>query len=251
MLTEREEKRYQRQTDISSWGADGQEKLKNSRVFVAGAGGLGGPVLYYLAGAGVGTITLCDFDVVDLSNLNRQILHREESVGISKAESAFNTLTAFNSDIEIIPVREKITDDNAEDLLAGNDIIVDCLDNFETRQVLNRYAVNSGIPLIHGGIEDFNGQVTFIHPPETPCLACFLPAGNSGKKINVPGATAGLTGSIQAMEAIKFLVGMESGLKNKLLFIDGRDMRFVAMKISPGGQCPVCGHLHRQNENNQ
>jgi adenylyltransferase/sulfurtransferase len=245
MLTDNEKSRYMRQMGIPFWGESGQEKLKNSTAFVAGAGGLGGPVLFYLAGAGIGTIKVCDHDSVDLSNLNRQILHTLGAVGMGKADSALERLRAFNPEINIIPVKEKITADSVDRLLSGSDIILDCLDNFEARLIINRYLISSGVPLVHAGIEGFSGQATFVHPPETACLACFMPKKDSGVKSNVVGATAGLLGSIQALEAIKYLLGMEAALKNRLLFVNGMEMSFETIKIGPGRGCAACGSIKR------
>jgi adenylyltransferase/sulfurtransferase len=245
MLNASEKSRYMRQMGIPSWGEAGQEKLKNSTAFVAGAGGLGGPVLFYLAGAGVGTIKVCDYDSVDLSNLNRQILHTDEAVGMEKADSALERLKAFNPEINIMPLKEKITADNADSLLSGADIVLDCLDNFEARLIINSFLITSGVPLVHAGIEGFSGQATFIHPPETACLACFMPKKDSGIKPDVVGATAGLLGSIQALEAIKYLLGIKPALKNRLLFVNGKDMSFETIKIGPNSGCAVCASRKR------
>lgn len=248
MLTQNEIIRYKRQLPIKGWGIEAQEKLKASVVTVAGAGGIGGPVVMYLAGAGVGTIRVCDFDTVELSNLNRQILHKDKSTGMNKALSATMTASDFNPDIKLVPIEEKLTTENADRLLAGSSLIMDCLDNFETRQLINRYAAENSVPLVHGGITEFHGQVTFIHTPETPCLACFLPSKNVAAPPNVIGASAGLTGSLQAMEALKYLTGIGENIKNKLLFWDALTMDFSLMSIPPNPDCPVCGRLHKNKK---
>jgi adenylyltransferase/sulfurtransferase len=164
---------------------------------------------------------------------------------MGKADSALERLRAFNPEINIIPVKEKITADSVDRLLSGSDIILDCLDNFEARLIINRYLISSGVPLVHAGIEGFSGQATFVHPPETACLACFMPKKDSGVKSNVVGATAGLLGSIQALEAIKYLLGMEAALKNRLLFVNGMEMSFETIKIGPGRGCAACGSIKR------
>ncbi len=207
MLSKDELQFYSRQLGIPSWGASAQEKLKNSKVFVAGSGGLGSPVLYYLAAAGVGTLILCDYDRVDVTNLNRQILHRYDRIGDPKVDSACEALTCLNPFITIIPVQAKLTNKNSEKIIGDSHIIIDCLDNFEARHVINRVSVKKRIPMIHAGVAEFRGQLTFLNPPETPCLACFLDQKSPKGKIQVAGATPGVMGSLQAVEAIKYLAG--------------------------------------------
>ena len=240
-LTEKELLRYTRQLPIKGWGPEAQERLKQSKVFVAGTGGLGSPLLFYLAAAGVGSLTLCDYDVVDLTNLNRQILHDTSRVGIEKVLSGRQTLEALNPHIKIEVIPERLTKKNSSDLIGNSDLIADCLDNFEARHLINRVSVKKSIPLIHGGIASFQGQLTLIHPPETPCLACFLPKKDTEKGIPVLGATAGIVGSLQALEALKFLAGFDTTLKNRLLFWDGLAMKFDSMKLSKNPHCKVCG----------
>jgi molybdopterin/thiamine biosynthesis adenylyltransferase len=243
MLSKDEIQLYTRHLGIPSWGTSGQEKLKGSRVFVAGAGGLGSPVLYYLTAAGIGNLILCDCDRIDMSNLNRQILHRFKRIGGPKADSARDTLEELNPFVTITSINKKITPKNAEDLVEGSDLIIDCLDNFKTRHVLNRVSVSLRVPMIHAGVSEFRGQVTFLHPPETPCLACFLPEVDV-KKINyIAGTTAGVIGSLQAVEAIKYLAGIGATLKNRILFWDGLSMEFetISLKRNPG--CRVCKNI--------
>jgi adenylyltransferase/sulfurtransferase len=240
MLSINELNTYERQLGIKSWS---QEKIKASTVFVAGAGGLGSPVLYYLSAAGVGNIIICDNDKVDYSNLNRQILHSTKWIGKYKALSAFETLSELNPYISITPITEKITDANAADFAGNSDLIIDCLDNFKARHVLNRISVKKNIPLIHGGVSELGGQVSFLNPPETPCLNCIIPDKDSNKKNFIIGSTAGLIGSIQATEALKHLSGIGASLKNKLLFIDGLSMKFSEININKNPSCKVCGNL--------
>ena len=240
MLSKDELQFYSRQLGIPSWGAPAQEKLKNSKAFVAGTGGLGSPVLYYLAAAGIGTLLLCDYDKVEITNLNRQILHRYDRIGDLKVDSACQTLTDLNPFITVTPVHVKLTDKNAEAIIGDSDIIIDCLDNFETRHIINRVSVKKKIPMVHAGVAEFRGQLTFMHPPETPCLACFLDQKTRKNKIQVAGATPGVIGSLQAVEAIKFLAGFTPSLKNRLLFWDGLSMKFESITINRNPHCRVC-----------
>jgi molybdopterin-synthase adenylyltransferase len=241
MLTKEELQLYARHMGMPSWGAAAQERLKESRVFVAGAGGLGSPVLYYLAAAGVGNLTLCDCDTIDISNLNRQILHSYDRIGEYKSDSAKKTITEINPFAVVTALRTKINEKNAVDLVADANIIIDCLDNFETRFMLNRVSVARGIPLLHAGVAEFRGQITLLKPPETPCLACIFP--NMKKKgINyIAGATPGVMGSLQALEAIKYLAGFEPALINRMLFFDGMTMRFETITLKRNPACRVCG----------
>ena len=244
MLSKAEITRYNRQLLINGWGNEAQEKLKQSTVFVAGVGGLGSPLLYYLAVAGIGTLKICDFDKIDLSNLNRQILHTENEIGILKVDSAYNTLINANPNITIIKVNEKLGEKNTPKIVGDADIIVDCLDNFYTRQLLNETSVKKSIPMIHAGVSGFIGQITFIHPPETPCLACFFPDKVKKEITPIVGATAGILGSLQALEVIKYLTGIGENLKNKLLFWDGLEMNFKTIKLQKNCNCKICSkHL--------
>ncbi|HOD15714.1 MAG TPA: HesA/MoeB/ThiF family protein [Spirochaetota bacterium] len=231
---------YSRQLGLPGWGTDTQNKLKASTVFIAGAGGLGSPVLFYLAAAGVGTLLVCDSDDVDLTNLNRQILHSFNSIGSNKVESARKTILGLNPFVNFFPVKTRITSSNAERLVGESDIIIDCLDNFKARRVLNNVSVNKNIPMVHAGVSEMRGQITFLHPPETPCLSCFLPMNDTKKKNNIVGATAGVMGSLQALEAIKYLTGIGQPLKNRLLFWDGVSMNFETIGIRKNPRCRIC-----------
>ncbi len=241
MLSESERQLYDRQLAIDGWNEEVQLQLKNSRVLVAGAGGLGSPVIFYLAAAGLGDITICDYDRVSESNLNRQIIHGTGSIGNMKVESACERVRSLNPNVLVHTSHDYIDTGNAESLIDGLDLVFDCLDNFKTRQVLNRAAVKKSVPLVHGGIEGFNGQIAFIHPPETVCLNCFLPSKDKKDRIPVLGATAGLVGSLQAMEGIKFLTGIGENLKDKILFVDAMRMNFETVSISKNPKCRVCG----------
>ncbi len=240
-LTDSDHTRYSRQMLLREWGEAGQQKLKAAGVFIAGAGGLGSPVAIYLAVAGVGEIRICDSDEIEGSNLNRQILHPAERIGQSKALSAEKTLTALNPTISVLPFTEYLDERNIDRLAGRPDIIVDCLDNYETRYLLNRYCLEHQIPLVHGAIWGMSGQVSFLQPPDTPCLRCLVPEPPPKETFPVVGATAGIIGSIQAMEALKFLIGVGELLKGRLLLFDGEDMFFSKVKVERKADCPDCG----------
>jgi len=241
MLSERETKRYGRQMMMHGWGEAGQLKLKKATVFVAGAGGLGSPLSIYLAVAGVGHIRICDFDAPELTNLNRQILHNDSRIGVNKAESARQTLTQLNPDIQVTAVTEKITAQNAETLIGNADILVDCMDNFDTRFVLNDVAVKKRIPLVHGSVWGMDGRLSFFHSPETPCLRCLYWEGPPKELFPVLGATPAVIGSLQAMEVVKYITGIGTLLKSKLLIWEGSTVSFQTLKIRKNPQCISCG----------
>jgi len=243
MLTDYDQTRYARQTLIHGWGDEGQRKLKEATVVVVGAGGLGSPMSIYLAVAGVGHIVICDADKVELSNLNRQILHSDARIGHDKADSAAQTLRELNPAITITSHRQRIDSSNIARIVGKPAIIVDCLDNYETRYLLNTYAIEVGVPLVHGAIWGLLGQVTFIQPPQTPCLRCLAPEPPPKSVFPVLGATPGLIGCIQAMEVLKYLTGVGQNLRGRLLFIDGEDMSFNTLTFARVPNCPACGHL--------
>lgn len=241
-LTDGDRERYDRQIMIDEFGEEGQRKLKSATAFIAGAGGLGSPASIYLAVAGIGKIRIVDNDKVELSNLNRQILHSEDDVGRSKAEVAKEVLRNFNNDIEVEAFSEEITDDSIEKLVDGSDFIVDCMDNFPTRYVLNRAALKMDIPLFHAAVSGMRGQATTIIPGETPCLKCIVPNPPPSGKFPVLGATPGLLACIQAHEVIKYVVGIGNLLKNELLIIsEGAEFEKVEIKRNP--ECEACGSV--------
>lgn len=242
-LTGQDRMRYHRQMLLSGWGEAGQRRLKESSVLVAGAGGLGSPVCLYLAAAGVGELRIVDSDEVELSNLNRQILHSEGRLGMPKAESAAQALNVLNSGVRVTPFVEQLEANNIERILGEACLVVDCLDNYETRYLLNACCLQRGIPLVHGAIWGFVGQVTFLQPPETPCLRCIVSQPPVKSTFPVLGATAGVTGCIQALEALKYLAGVGTNLKGKLLYWDGEEMAFNTFQVKRNPQCPDCGHL--------
>ncbi len=243
-LMERDKTRYNRQMMIPGWGERGQEKIKNSKIFVAGAGGLGSPVSIYLAVGGVGNIKIIDKDVPELSNLNRQILHTEEDIGRPKAQSAKEKLIKINRDIKIEGIKETITEENVLSLVGDSDVILDCMDNFPTRYVLNKIAIEKRIPLVHASIWGLEGRATFILPGETPCLECIFPEGPPKEEVfPVLGTTAAIMGCIQATETLKYIAGIGKLLKNRLLIYDGEDMIFSEVKIRRDPECPSCSEL--------
>jgi Dinucleotide-utilizing enzymes involved in molybdopterin and thiamine biosynthesis family 2 len=239
--------KYSRQ--ILLFGEEGQEKLKNAKVLVAGAGGLGSPVSTYLAIAGVGKIILADFDSVDPSNLNRQFLHHEKDIGRLKVESAKEKLLSMNPDIEVETISEMLTESNLDALVPDCDVIVDALDNLETRQMLNRLVIKRRIPLIHGAVTGYDGQVTTIVPGKTPCFYCIFPRISKKEVFPVLGTTPGIIGSIQANETIKYLTGQGKLLEGRLLFWNGLSGSFSEISLSKLNNCPVCGSLSRKCEN--
>jgi len=241
MLSKFELSLYKRHLNISSWGIKNQEKLKKAKIFVAGAGGLGSPLLFYLAAAGLGHFTIVDNDQISLSNLNRQILYKQSQIGQFKVDLASKIIKEFNPNVIITKIKDKITSINVEELIGDNDLIIDCLDNFTTRFLLNKVSVQRRIPLLHAGVADFNGQVTFLNPPLTPCLACFAPKKDSEDNLSVMGAVVGIIGSIQAMEVVKYFTGQGENLINKIFFFDGLDLKSRIVQVKKNPNCQVCG----------
>ncbi len=239
MLNELELTRYKRQLEISTWDISTQEKLKKATVFVAGAGGLGSPVLYYLAAAGVGHIKICDRDRVELSNLNRQILYSTSDSDLWKAETASKKISLLNETIKITHFNSD-AGWNLIDEIKECSIIIDCFDNFESRHILNRISLQTGIPMMHAGVSEYYGQMTFLQPGETPCLACFIPENIKKETRGIVGAMAGIVGSMQALEVIKYLTDTGDLLKNRLLYIDGKSMNITSISMKQNTECKVC-----------
>jgi adenylyltransferase/sulfurtransferase len=186
---------------------------------------------------------VCDFDTVELSNLNRQIIHFTEDIGARKAESARDKLTRANPSTAIIPLTEQLTDGNAAGLIGNADIIIDCLDNNAARRIINAVSADKGVPLVHGAVSGFQGQIALLEPPRTACLRCFLPDIDPAGKVPVAGATAGVIGSLQAMEALKHLTGIGETLSGKLLLFDGKNMQWDSIALAKNPHCPACGHV--------
>lgn len=241
LLTEEDRQRYHRQIIMPGWGEAGQEKLKSAHVFVAGAGGLGSPVSIYLAVAGVGQISLCDSDRPELSNLNRQILHSDSRIGMNKAVSGQCTLQELNPSIQVTAISTRIEAENADDLVGDADIILDCMDNYPTRYVLNECAIRKGIPFVHASVWGLEGRLSFIKSPETPCLRCIFPAAPAPEVFPVLGAVPGTIGCLQAIETLKYLTGIGENLKGKLLVWSGTDMSFEVYPVARNPACPTCG----------
>jgi molybdopterin/thiamine biosynthesis adenylyltransferase len=244
LLTEKEQQRYNRQMMIGDWGEEGQARIKRSTVFIAGAGGLGSPASIYLAVAGVGRILLCDDDSPELSNLNRQILHDDTRVGVNKAISGKATLERLNPEVCVQAVTTRIEPDTVDELVGDADIIVDCMDNFPTRYLLNECAMRKGIPFVHGSVWGLDGRLTFIHTPETPCLQCLFPEAPPKSVFPVLGATPGVIGTLEAMETLKYLAGVGTNLKNRLLVWSGDNMAFDFYRIYRDNTC-ICCSSHR------
>ena len=239
-LTEYDEKRYHRQIIIPGFGPEGQQKLKNSTVFVAGAGGLGSPVATYLAVAGIGRIILVDMDVVDPSNLNRQILHWDENVGQKKVESGGFKLRKINPEIRITALDTRIDEENVYDLTQESDIIVDAMDNYPIRYLLNKAAFRHNIPFIHASVWGLGGQLMTVIPGKTPCLSCLVHEEPPKEIFPVLGATPGVLGTLQVTEVIKLLTGVGRPVTGRLILYDGEFMKFHEIPIERDPDCPVC-----------
>jgi molybdopterin/thiamine biosynthesis adenylyltransferase len=239
MLTANELKRYERQ--ITVFGEDGQERLKNAKVFIAGAGGLGSAISIYLTSAGIGRIRIVDDEKIELSNLNRQILHWDKDVGKRKAASAEEKLKKINHYVRVEAISETIGENNVLALVDDFDLIVDAMDNFHTRYLLNRIAIAKNIPFFHGAINGLYGQATTIIPGKTACLKCIFPEPPPLMTFPVIGTTCGVIGCIQATEVIKHLIKMGSFLENKLLLWDGLDAKIDEIELERNPSCEDCG----------
>jgi sulfur-carrier protein adenylyltransferase/sulfurtransferase len=238
--------RYQRHLLLPEVDVEGQLKLLDARVLLLGAGGLGSPAALYLAAAGVGTIGIVDMDVVDESNLQRQILHNVDRVGERKVDSAKKTLTAINPDVDVVTHDVRLGADNVIDILSGYDIVVDGADNFPVRYLLNDAALKLEIPVVHGSIFRFEGQVTVFKPHDGPCYRCFLPEpppaelAPSCAEAGVLGVLPGIVGSIQAVEAIKLILGVGEDLSGRLLAYDSLEQSFRSYRMLRDPECPTC-----------
>lgn len=243
ILTVDELERYDRQIIIRGVGEEGQEKLKRARVFVAGAGGLGSPATIYLTAAGIGMIRVVDHDSVELSNLNRQILHWDEDIGKKKATSAAEKLKRLSRKVEIEAIEETISETNISKLVSGFDLIVDAMDNLPTRYLLNKAALEKNIPFFHGAVYGFEGRAMSIIPGKTACLRCVYRGALPEKKFPVVGVTPAVIGSIQATKVIKYIVGVGELLTNRLLIYDGLSMKFTEFKAKRDPHCEHCSQV--------
>ena len=246
-LSTQEYQRYSRHLILPEVGLEGQRKLKAARVLCVGAGGLGSPVALYLAAAGVGTIGIVDFDAVDLSNLQRQVLHGTPDVGRSKLESAKDRLNALNPEVNVIGYEEALTSKNALEIFKGYDVILDGTDNFPTRYLVNDACVLLGIPNAYGSIFRFEGQASVFGTKEGPCYRCLYPEPPppglvpSCAEGGVLGVLPGIIGMIQATEAVKLILGIGEPLIGRFLIYDALKMRFRELKLRKDPDCPVCG----------
>ncbi len=247
VLNAERRRRYSRHLVIPEVGEPGQLKLLASKALMIGAGGLGSPSSLYLAAAGVGTIGIIDDDVVDASNLQRQVIHNTDRIGMPKSESARLTLTALNPDVEVIEYRERLTSDNIDRIIAGYDVIIDGTDNFPTRYLLNDASLIHKIPVVHASIFRFEGQLTVFKPFEGPCYRCLFPEpppaelAPSCAEGGVLGVLPGIMGTLQATEALKLLLGIGEPLVGRLLLVDALDMSFHEVQLRRDPNCPVCG----------
>ncbi len=245
-LSAEQRNRYQRHLLLPEVGEEGQLRLLDSKVLLLGAGGLGSPAALYLAAAGVGTIGIIDMDVVDESNLQRQIVHNIERVGMRKVESAAKTLQLLNPDVDVITHDMRLDASNVEELLSQYDLVVDGADNFPSRYLLNDASLRTGTPVVHGSIFRFEGQVTVFLPHEGPCYRCFLPEppppelAPSCAEAGVLGVLPGIIGSIQALEAIKLLLSLGDSLSGRLMAYDSLEQSFMTYRIRRDPNCPAC-----------
>lgn len=237
--------RYSRQIMLPAFGIEGQEALHAARVLVVGLGGLGSPVAMYLAAAGVGTLVLADFDRVELTNLQRQILHTSDRIGLPKVDSARRGLAALNPHVRIEGYSGRVDEDSLPELVAGADVVVDGCDNFATRFAVNLACMRGGVPLVSGAAIRTEGQVAvFPSKPGGPCYRCLYPGTGEEDTAcaanGVLGPVVGIVGSIQAMEVIKLITGLGEPLSGRLLLIDAMSMAFRSVRITPDPLCPVC-----------
>ena len=243
MLTRDELTRYDRQIMLKGLGRDGQEKLKKARVFVAGAGGLGSPISIYLAVAGVGNIRIVDHDTIELSNLNRQIMHGDGDIGKRKTDSAMQKLKGLNKDVNVEAVAKTITEENVAELVNDCDLIVDAMDNLPTRYVLNRAAIEKKIPFFHGAVYGFEGRAMTVIPGKTACLWCVYQGRVTQGTFPVIGVAPAVIGCLQATEVIKYLTGIGELLTSQLLMYDGLNLEFTKLEVKRDPNCQHCGHL--------
>ncbi len=238
-LSKSEIERYQRQLLVDGWD---QERLKSARVLIVGVGGLGGISATYLAAAGVGHLCLCDCDTVELSNLNRQILFTVEDIDKPKAALVAHRLSAQNPEIRIKTISDKLTATNANELVSGCDLIIDGLDNHSDRLILNKASCDLNIPFVYGAINEWQGQLSFFHPPKTACLACLMPEQfQSPGPTPVYGALPGVIGSLQATLALRYLMTGEAPLSNALLIFRADTIAFETVTFERRPKCSVCG----------
>jgi len=247
VLSDQELLRYSRQILLRQVDIDGQLRLKNSRVLIVGLGGLGAPVALYLAAAGVGELHLADFDTVELTNLQRQIIHDTDSIGSTKVDSALRRLAAINPEVSLVAHRQALDADSLGVAVAAVDLVLDCCDNFATREAVNAACVAAGKPLVSGAAIRLEGQLSVFDPrrPQSPCYHCLYGHGSEAEltcsEAGVIGPLVGLVGSLQALEALKLLAGFGEPLVGRLLLIDALGTKFRELRVKRDPQCSVCG----------
>ena len=250
MLNDEELLRYSRQILLAQVDIDGQLRLKGSRVLIVGLGGLGSPVALYLAAAGVGELHLADFDTVDLTNLQRQVMHDTAAVGLSKVDSAMARLQAINPQVALVAHRQALDEDSLAQAVGAVDLVLDCCDNFATREVVNAACVAAGKPLVSGAAIRLEGQLSVFDPrnPLSPCYHCLYGHGSEAEltcsEAGVLGPLVGLVGSLQALEALKLLAGFGEPLVGRLLLVDALGTRFRELRVKRDPACSVCGAGH-------
>jgi adenylyltransferase/sulfurtransferase len=246
-VTDEQLLRYSRHILLDALGIEGQERILGGHALVVGAGGLGCPAALYLASAGIGRLTLVDDDTVDLTNLQRQVLHTRERVGMAKVESARVALHAINPDVAVVPLRERLAGERLADLVATSDIVLDCSDNFATRHAINRTCVEQRKPLVSGAAIRFDGQVSVydLRRDDAPCYHCLFPEGDDVEEVRcaVMGVFApltGIVGTMQAAEALKLVAGIGEPLNGRLLLLDALEMEWRSVTFGRDPACPVC-----------
>jgi len=247
-MDDRQLLRYSRHILLDEVGIEGQQRVLDARVLIVGAGGLGSPAALYLAASGAGHITLVDDDEVDLTNLQRQIMHTTARIGMPKVESGREALIQINPEIEVTALRERVQGERLHELVAASDLVLDCSDNFATRQAVNRACVRAGVPLVAGAVIRFDGQVSVfdVRDPASPCYACLFPEDSRFEDVacstmGVFAPLVGVIGAVQAAEALKLLAGCGRPLTGRLLMLDGRGMEWTEVQVGRNPGCPVCG----------
>lgn len=240
--------KYVRQMTLPEIGPKGQEKLKAAKVLIVGAGGLGSPAALYLAGAGVGTIGIIDSDCVEEINLHRQVIHSSRTVGVPKANSAAATISSLNPDVKTQAFNARLDEHNAAEIFCDFNLILDCTDNFQSRYAINRACVQLGLPFVHGAILRYSGEISLFHPKQgTPCYSCVFPnpppedVAPRGSVAGILGMIPGVIGTIQALQAVKYLAGFGEILLGKLLLFDGLACKMKILDLKKDAGCKVCG----------
>lgn len=243
--------RYSRHILLDQIGIEGQQKIVAAHALVIGAGGLGCPAALYLASAGIGKLTIVDDDIVDLTNLQRQILHTTERVGMSKVESAKIGLQQINPEVSVLAVKERLHGQRLSELVAGANVVLDCSDNFETRHAVNAACVAHGVPLVSGAAISFDGQLSVFDTRkfDAPCYACLFPADQEVEEVRcstmgVFSPLVGIIGAMQAAEALKLVMDLGQSLHGRLMILDAMSMEWTSIGVSKNGDCPVCGSKH-------